>query len=124
MNSAAKFKDLVGQTLVSVVNNNDEIVFKTADGKTYRLWHNQDCCELVTVEDICGDLQDIIGSPILVAEESQSDEHPPGIEKWEEESFTWTFYKLDTAKGGVTIRWYGTSNGYYSESVEFSKDQP
>ena len=87
------------------------------------MFHDQDCCESVTLEDVCGDLQDLIGSPILEAEEVVSaNVNPEGVKVPEyQESFTWTFYKIATAKGRVTLRWYGDSNGYYSESVYFAK---
>jgi len=77
----------------------------------------------VLVEDICGDLSDLVGSPIVSAEESTSENvNPEGIKPPEyprDDSFTWTFYRIATAKGLVVIRWYGDSNGYYSESVDF-----
>lgn len=118
----AEFKDLIGKTLTHIANNGDEIVFTTSDGEIYRQHHHQDCCESVDIEDIIGDLNDLIGSPILVAEESTSEEDPEGFEPPKyRESFTWTFYKLATIKGYVDIRWYGSSNGYYSESVSFEK---
>lgn len=116
-------EDLIGLTLSSVKGaeiGSDKIIFTTIDGRTFSMYHCQDCCEQVSVEDIAGDIQDLIGTPILQAEEVSSEENPTGVVKeYQGESFTWTFYKLSTIKGSVTIRWYGTSNGYYSESVNF-----
>lgn len=123
----AKFEELKGKTLSKVdVLCVDTIVFTTTEGEVYELYHHQDCCENVTIDDICGDIQDLIGEPLLVAEEvvHEQDTTPDGVEPYDGygiDSFTWTFYKLDTRKGGVTIRWFGESNGYYSESVDFAK---
>jgi len=117
-----KFEDLVGKVLVSVENKeNDELVFTLDTGEKYKLYHSQDCCEGVSIEDIIGDLNDLVGSPILMAEEVTSRTNPEDVTKEYQDSFTWTFYKLATIKGYVTVRWYGESNGYYSESVDWSQ---
>lgn len=118
------FSSLVGQVLTSISGEvgGDEVVFNTAGGVMFILLHFQDCCESVTVEDINGDLSNLIGSPILIAEESTSGDNPEGATVPEyQESFTWAFYKLATQKGHVVIRWYGKSNGYYSERVDLVK---
>jgi len=118
-----KFEDLLGKVLANIENIDDEeLAFTLENGEQYKLYHSPDCCESVTIEDICGDLKDLIGSPILMAEEVTHDnENPEGVEVPEyQDSFTWTFYKLATIQGYVTIRWYGESNGYYSESVDFA----
>lgn len=118
-----EFKELTGKTLVKIDGKvgEDEMVFYCDNGKKYTLYHDQNCCESVSIDDICGDLNDLIGTPILLAEEATSEENPEGVKKEYQDSFTWTFYKLSTIKGSVTIRWYGKSNGYYSESVSFRK---
>lgn len=117
-----ELKDLLGQTMASVVNIDDvELVFTTTDGKQYKLHHPQDCCEHVYIESIVGDLSDLVGEPLLMVEESTSDKNPPGVTKEYQDSFTWTFYKFATRKGYVDVRWYGESNGYYSESVDFTR---
>jgi hypothetical protein len=112
------FSDLVGKTLQSIRNVDDEqLFFETDDGDIFVLQHHQDCCESVFIKDISGDLIDILDTPILLAEEStdtgEGGEHG--------ESYTWTFYKLRTIKGSVDISWLGTSNGYYSERVSFDR---
>lgn len=127
---AFELSELKGKTIVSVEGNVGDLVLTLtdSDGVRYEFYHDQDCCETVEIEDISGDISDIIGSPILVAEETISNENPAGWmpkSAWgQDDSFTWTFYRFATAKGWVVIRWYGASNGYYSESVDFRKIEP
>lgn len=118
---SSNFSSLLGKTLVAIEGRKgDESITFTADnGDKYVLYHEQDCCESVSVEDICGEWTDLIGSPILQAEESTSDKNPDGVVVKYQDSFTWTFYRIATIKGQVVVRWYGESNGYYSESVDF-----
>ena len=118
------FESLLGKVMKEVDVGSNNIKFVTVDGEVYNMYHCQDCCESVSVESVVGDVQDLIGVPLLVAEESSSGENPEGAEVSEyQDSFTWTFYKLATIKGYVDIRWYGESNGYYSESVSLRKEE-
>ena len=121
-NDRVSFETLVGKTLRYVVQEgNDQLRFTTEDGEVYLMFHNQDCCESVTIEDINGDLADLVGFPVLMAEERTGD-RPAGVPLPSYiDSETWTFYRISTIRGTVVIRWLGESNGYYSEGVDFEK---
>lgn len=95
------------------------VIFEFTDGTKFLLFHIQDCCEGVWLEDIDGDIDDLVGSPLVMAEsvtENERDEYG--------DSFTWTFIKFGTTKGSITMRWFGTSNGWYSEDVDFALFDP
>jgi hypothetical protein len=123
----AEFSDLVGQTVwridqVGGLNDqaHEEMLFRMTDGWTYRLYHDEDCCESVRVEDVVGDLDDLIGLPLVLAEETSNHNEGEKPSEWSD-SWTWTFYRLATPAGHVTIRWLGESNGYYSEGVSVER---
>jgi hypothetical protein len=115
-----QISDLKGKTLASIkVCGAKEIIFACACGANYKMYHRQDCCEEVVIEDICGNLDALIGSPILVAECRM--DYQSEYDTYYDASKTWTFYELATVNGAVTIRWFGSSNGYYSEEVDFER---
>ena len=130
-----KFSDLTGKTIVSITDtcankNNNTLInanlieFKCLDGSIYRLGHKSICCDDHYIENICGDLSDILNTPILLAEEVYSKDRPEDNEYF---FMQWCFYKLSTIKGSITIRWMETyqrpcDNNYcYSSEVHFSK---
>ena len=105
---------MIGLTFDNVLDSSDTLTFYQNGKVRFKFYHEQDCCENVRIEDICGDLTDLIGTPLLVAAEISG----KAPEMKHDESFTWTFYKFSTVKGHVTVRWLGESNGYYGEGVD------
>lgn len=117
LGTAKSFEDLRGREFCKVERiHDDELRFYLTEKNYVRMYHEQDCCEGVWIEDICGDLEDLVNAHIVYFEEVCSDNMQPLNDY--DESFTWTFYRIQTTKGSVDIRWYGSSNGYYSESVD------
>lgn len=113
-------EQLMGKTIVEVKGERFDEAFmvKTDCGLVFTFYHEQDCCESVYLEDVIGDIDDLLGEVIL-AEECSNQADPVDVEI-HADSWTWTFYRLATVKGLVVLRFFGESNGYYSESVSVS----
>lgn len=124
-------ESFLNKTFVEIIREEDysRITFIDENKTKYIMYHEQDCCESVYIEDIEGDLDDLIGTPILQAEEVENEEYEDAWLKQRKDDgnsidcYTWTFYKLATIKGYVTIRWLGESNGYYSERVDMIMEE-
>ncbi len=119
-NDTAPFSELTGKSIISIegaVKGSQEVWITCSDLTQYVLRHHRDCCEYVRVEDVAGDPADLVGQQVMLAEEVSNRDDPPQ----DADSFTWTFYKLRTHGGDLTIRWLGESNGYYSEGVDVER---
>ena len=125
-----EFSELKGKTFVkidkvlNVFKEIEELHFYSDNGDIYKLYHLQDCCESVYLNDVVGNLDDLLNSTILMAYEASNHDEVTEARQVGDEYFyseTWTFYHLATLKGYVTLRWIGSSSGYYSESVELIK---
>ena len=107
----ADISELIGQTVWEITQTDDMMIFVTTAAK-YTLFHSQDCCEGVYIEDVSGDTNDLLFSPLTLAECVTEDNASA-------ECGQWTFYKFATIRGYVTVRWYG----YYSVDVSFVRDR-
>lgn len=104
---------LMRRKLVSITGmhaHSSQIEFVTDSGDRFRMYSDQYRSNVELV-DVYGDWQDLLHSEIVVAE-ARAQKGPAHYS-----SATWTFYELATQKGSITLRWLGTSNGYYSETV-------
>ena len=102
-----KYEEIIGKTLKSVKVNDtgenstdDEIWFEFEDGETYRMYHQQDCCESVTINDI---IKSNIGQGLLIL---------VGIENSDtQEDINWLSGKI------ARLRIFNDKNGIMNLSV-------
>jgi len=113
--SSYSIEDMIGKTPVKISETNETIDFYFSDGSHATFYHEQECCECVLIEDVNGDWSDLIGNPLLVADERVGKGEP---NDWGD-NVTWTFYTFRGIGGSVDVRWHSSSNGCYSESVDF-----
>lgn len=106
------------------VGISSNLVFHTNDG-IYYFDPEGDCCAHIYLEDIIGDVKDLLDTPVLQAEKIESDqvskEEYDKIVDGQWDVSVWCFYKLVTINGYVTFRILDHNNGYYSTSLDFKK---
>lgn len=113
------YHNMIGKIIKEVRGgkiHSSDLLFIATDGSTFNFFpedggYGNDVS--VRIDDIIGDVEDLIGYPVLIAESVTSQST--------DTYGTWTFYKFATVKCYVTIKWFGTSNGYYSEAVSYQE---
>lgn len=116
------FELVKGKTISEVVGlkkQEESVVLKLNDKSEIEFYHEYSCCENVWLEDFEFSGKGIVGAKILdvlLVSEKQEDTA--------DGSMTWTFYKIQTDKGELFMRWCGESNGCYSEEVDIKYKSP
>lgn len=112
-------KKLIGAKILDVkkLEEVDELLDIITDKGVMHFYHDRDCCESVWLEDGFDDLKAIVGEKIINAEVIINHDEGEAFPDTED-SYTWTYYKISTLNHDCTLRFYGTSNGYYSEEVD------
>jgi len=101
--------------VIEVVNlDNDSSFVKIRTEQTTLIFvHEQDCCENVFLEDFNFNGKFVGGELLEIKEKSNKpNKVPSGYD-----SVTYTFYTLVSTNGFLDLRFFGESNGYYSEGV-------
>ena len=118
VNTYTEFSGKTIQEIRGCKKHSDEVTIKFTDGSCLKFYHRQDCCETVLLEDFDITPEWLIDSKIISVEEriSRSGEEISHYE-WTY-SYTWSFYVIKTSSSTMVLRWYGESNGWYSETVD------
>ena len=109
-------EQMIGKTIAAIdgcEKGSQEVTFSFTDNTKCVLYHEQDCCESVLVEEIHGNPAQMVGHTIKKAAVSTAT--PP--QEFNYECAEWTFYKIACMGDYLTIRWLGESNGYYGVEV-------
>ena len=120
--SDVNFFELKGKTIKEInglKKGGREVYIRTNDG-TYKLYHQQDCCEHVRVVKVIGNVNELIGE-VIFAEEDAGANEPDWYNESFNDSHTWTKYVLKTENASLEFWYLCESNGYYSENISIKK---
>lgn len=110
-----ELKDLIGKKIINIegLSKGSEQVTIYCEDHTYMMMGKiDDHVNESIIDDVIGDVNDLLGSTILIAETTQGSDS----------LHNWTFYKISTRNGYVDIRWYGDDDNIdyqYAARVDF-----
>lgn len=149
MSSYQSIDHLLGQTIIGVaycaldgkrvlnvqdapILGDNAVMLYLGNGQSVYFSHTQDCCETVDLVDVCGDWDDLLHEPLVMAEVVTNEDNvasadhawasPSSHKEGSGECMLWTFYRFSTQNGCVVFRFLGESNGYYSVEVKMSTE--
>ena len=101
-------ENVLGATILSIngcEEGSDKVEIVTDRGSLFMGASKYQTEEYTTMEvaDVVGDIADVIGRVVRIAEERTDEDCPSGYEHSGGE--TWTFYEIRTDGGDITIRW-------------------
>jgi len=103
-------------THIDIDDSQRQIMLTTESGRIFKIFHAQDCCEDVLIKSTEGDWNTLKGK-VIESVSLNEKEIPDDFYRTATETEI-TFVVNDST---VISRWIGTSNGYYSESVDFEE---
>lgn len=111
--------ELTGETLtyIDIDPENDEILLTTQSGRRIKFHHRQDCCESVRIVGTDGEWRSLIGKPLVEVKHDAVNADDEGSDG--SATRTTLTFRVDDAT--VISRWFGNSNGYYSERVDIEE---
>lgn len=110
---------LLGQNIIRLegaYQGSELVIFHLESGLRVRMCVQKDWGSSIYLEDVAGDIEDLIG--VVTLSEAVVD-----FSKTRDGKLAWTFYRLATKAGMVVFRWYGEAGPYYSVEVFVELDQ-
>lgn len=113
----------IDKVVTHIDESGDDVIITLEDGTKLHYYHEQDCCESVSIYDWKGDPYELVGKKLLMIEQDNED-FTDEMSEAPYDSYTCTNIRFITNKDTVISRWIGESNGYYSESVDLDVIAP
>lgn len=115
-----ELSELVGQHITNIKGLETHSTFVeifTLEGNHYSFSHEQDCCEQVYLADFESDLENHENTFVISIDVADSDTNSTD----DDSTSIWTFYKIQTNRGEIWLRFFRESNGYYGTRIDFHK---